>query len=596
MALRDPHERGGDGERRGNLPGSTAASPAPTAPPTETNQPSTDSDDSDERVTPDLERVNGDRQETGAPFTQFDGPLPAAEDADEAATDTCPDCGGATRAVENSGVTETVCVACGLVLDADDLDTGPEWNPSDHDADKGHRVERATGGPSTVEMHDKGLGSNIGRRFENPAGDSGRRRQQRSRMRRMNRQSRSGQRKDRTRREGLSEIARVCAALGFQRTIRQRAAYLYRQAVEEDLLAGRGIQQFVAASVYAAAREKQIACIPDDVAEPLRLTSDDTNGGVDAAHRVKNAYGVMCRELGLEIRTLRPRDHIPSMAQKAGVSNEVCHRALTLVEQAHGDAAFSGYPPTSVAAGAIYLANQQVGTERVTQRGVAEAVGKSEVTVRNLYQTLAEYVQSAASDEADDGEGEENPEADDESDEADPEADDESDEADPEADDESDTDDNPDEADGADEVDDAGDSPDRNPSQEPTDPPCPAPPDGPGGREPPLPAPGPNRPAGPPTARATAHTFPTGLGPLQRENPPGGPDNHVQVQGTPGRYRVLDGASTGLLPLRHSRSTRQPCRLATWLRASLSPPTAPRVMRGWRTGPRQSSSAPGAAA
>jgi transcription initiation factor TFIIB len=397
MALRDPHERGGDADREAEAPDSAAASLAPSAPLTEPSSSALPEQDATEEAG---ENVEEQRPKDGqeAPFTQYDGPPPTAteESPGSAESATCPDCGGETRSVLASGVTETVCVECGLVVETDDLETGPEWSPSDHDADQGHNVERATGAPQTVTMHDRGLGSNVGRRYENAKGDSGRRRQQRSRMRRLNRQSRGGKRKDRTRREGLSEIRRVCSALGFGSTILTRACYLFRRSVDANILLGRGIEQFVGAAVYAAARENNVACIPKEIAEPLRLDADDENSQVgDSEARVRNAYGVMCRELGLKIRPLRPQDHIPRMAQAIGVTNHVRHRSLTMAVEVHGTMVLNGHQPTSIAAGILYAVANQVAEESaeaepVTQREVADATGKVTTTIREVSRTLEE--------------------------------------------------------------------------------------------------------------------------------------------------------------------------------------------------------------
>jgi transcription initiation factor TFIIB len=397
MALRDPHERGGDADREAEAPDSAAASLAPSAPLTQpSSSPPSERDAPEEAA----EHVEEQRPKGGqeAPFTQYDGPPPTAteESPDSAGSATCPDCGGETRSVLASGVTETVCVECGLVVETDDLETGPEWSPSDHDADQGHNVERATGAPQTVTMHDRGLGSNVGRRYEDAKGDSGRRRQQRSRMRRLNRQSRGGKRKDRTRREGLSEIRRVCSALDFGSTILTRACYLFRRAVDADILIGRGIEQFVGAAVYAAARENNVACIPEEIAEPLRLDDGDEDSRVgDSEARVRNAYGVMCRELGLKIRPLRPQDHIPRMAQALGVTNHVRHRSLTMAAEMQDTMEFSGHQPTSIAAGILYavtnrVAEESTEVESVTQREVADATGKVPPTIRKVAKKVEE--------------------------------------------------------------------------------------------------------------------------------------------------------------------------------------------------------------
>ena len=71
----------------------------------------------------------------------------------ETTTNQCPECDG--RVTTN--VSETVCEDCGLVIDEQRIDHGPEWRSFDKD-----QRER-TGAPLTVARHDRGLSTEIGR-------------------------------------------------------------------------------------------------------------------------------------------------------------------------------------------------------------------------------------------------------------------------------------------------------------------------------------------------------------------------------------------------------------------------------------------------
>ncbi|MFB6169002.1 MAG: TFIIB-type zinc ribbon-containing protein, partial [Haloferacaceae archaeon] len=69
----------------------------------------------------------------------------------------CPECGGQLATDEERG--ETVCSDCGLVVEEDSIDRGPEWRAFDSkEKDEKSRV----GAPTTNMMHDKGLSTNIG--------------------------------------------------------------------------------------------------------------------------------------------------------------------------------------------------------------------------------------------------------------------------------------------------------------------------------------------------------------------------------------------------------------------------------------------------
>ena len=65
----------------------------------------------------------------------------------------CPECGSNHLSKDYSRA-ELVCRNCGLVLDENMIDQGPEWRAFDSE----QREKRArTGAPMTYTIHDKGL-------------------------------------------------------------------------------------------------------------------------------------------------------------------------------------------------------------------------------------------------------------------------------------------------------------------------------------------------------------------------------------------------------------------------------------------------------
>ncbi|MTK64108.1 MAG: transcription initiation factor IIB, partial [Methanobacterium sp.] len=69
----------------------------------------------------------------------------------------CPEC-GSEKLINDHERGEVVCGACGLVIDDNIVDMGPEWRAFDHEQrDKRTRV----GAPITYTIHDKGLSTMI---------------------------------------------------------------------------------------------------------------------------------------------------------------------------------------------------------------------------------------------------------------------------------------------------------------------------------------------------------------------------------------------------------------------------------------------------
>ncbi|PKG33216.1 TFIIB-type zinc ribbon-containing protein, partial [Methanoregula sp.] len=69
----------------------------------------------------------------------------------------CPECGG-RQLVHDYERAELVCQSCGLVIDDDFIDRGPEWRAFDHDQ---RRKRSRVGASMTFKIHDKGLSTII---------------------------------------------------------------------------------------------------------------------------------------------------------------------------------------------------------------------------------------------------------------------------------------------------------------------------------------------------------------------------------------------------------------------------------------------------
>jgi transcription initiation factor TFIIB len=78
--------------------------------------------------------------------------------SEEYSESVCPEC-GSRQLVHDYERAELVCQNCGLVIDEDFIDHGPEWRAFDNE----QREKRSrTGSPMTYTMHDKGLSTTIG--------------------------------------------------------------------------------------------------------------------------------------------------------------------------------------------------------------------------------------------------------------------------------------------------------------------------------------------------------------------------------------------------------------------------------------------------
>jgi transcription initiation factor TFIIB len=292
----------------------------------------------------------------------------------------CPECGGPLVADEEHG--ETVCEDCGLVVEEDSVDRGPEWRAFDStERDSKSRV----GAPTTKMMHDEGLSTNIGWQDKDAYGRqlSSRQRQKMQRLRTWNERFRTRDSKERNLKQALGEIDRMASALGLPENVRETASVIYRRALDEDLLPGRSIEGVATASLYAAARQAGTPRSLDEITAVSRVEKDE----------IARTYRYVGRELGLEIEPADPEQYVPRFASELGLSDESERRARQLLRSAKEQGIHSGKSPVGLAAAAVYAA-ALLTNEKVTQSEVSDVANISEVTIRNRYHELLEAEES----------------------------------------------------------------------------------------------------------------------------------------------------------------------------------------------------------
>jgi transcription initiation factor TFIIB len=289
----------------------------------------------------------------------------------------CPECNG-SHLVRDYNRGELVCEDCGLVLDEQLIDHGPEWRA--FDADQGEKRAR-TGAPMTYTIHDKGLSTEIGWKNKDSYGKSipTRNRAQLYRLRKWQRRIRVSNATERNLAFALSELDRMASGMGLPRNVRETAAMIYRKAVNKNLIRGRSIEGVVAASLYGACRQCNVPRTLDEIASASRVGRKE----------IGRTYRFMTRELKLKLMPTRPEDYISRFCSELKLTGEVQTRAMDILNEAAKKELTSGRGPTGVAAAAIYIASILCNARR-TQREVADVAGVTEVTIRNRYKELTE--------------------------------------------------------------------------------------------------------------------------------------------------------------------------------------------------------------
>ena len=286
----------------------------------------------------------------------------------------CDECGGTDIYVDMDNG-EEVCTGCGCVLNDGVLNRGLDYHPynTSHATDS-----RRHGSGSRPSVFDKGLNTVIGGNRD--AYGTPLKRETITEMRRLQCQDNRSKVNESTMRNlssAMAELDRLISALSLTNRVKENAAMLYRRALTRDLIRGRSIDAFVAASIYAACRLL-------DIPRPLKTVCELSK----RSHKeVSMTYRLLLKELELRPPIDNSLKYVSKLAHKLEIPRQTERLAIEILEEATAKRALAGKDPRGVAAAALYLASELNG-ERVVQRKVAKAAQTTEVTLRNRYRGL----------------------------------------------------------------------------------------------------------------------------------------------------------------------------------------------------------------
>ncbi len=289
--------------------------------------------------------------------------------------DKCPEC-ASINLLHDYDTGETICGDCGLVLYEQMLDKGPEWRAFTQQ-EKASRSR--VGMPTSYSVHDKGLSTTIsqidrdayGRKLPLST------RLQMWRLRKWQIRSRVHSSSDRNLAQAMGELERLSAKVNISPPIKEKAAVVYRKALDKGLVRGRSINAIAAAALYAACRKSGSPRTLREIAEASLVNKKD----------VARCYRLLLQEINFSMPVADSLMYVSKIAEKNGVSGKTQGAAIAILRDARQRRFSAGKDPMGMAAAALYIACLQH-NEKITQRDIAEASGVTEVTVRNRYKAL----------------------------------------------------------------------------------------------------------------------------------------------------------------------------------------------------------------
>src|SRR5665648_552413 len=185
----------------------------------------------------------------------------------------CPEC-TSKNLIHDYDSGETICGDCGLVLYEQTLDKGPEWRAFTQQ-EKASRSR--VGMPTSYSIHDKGLSTTIsqvdrdafGRKLPLST------RLQMWRLRKWQIRSRVHSSIDRNLAQAMGELDRLSGKVSISPPLKEKAALIYRKALDKKLVRGRSISAVVAASLYASCRKSGLPRTLREIAESSLVDKKD---------------------------------------------------------------------------------------------------------------------------------------------------------------------------------------------------------------------------------------------------------------------------------------------------------------------------------
>jgi len=273
---------------------------------------------------------------------------------------------------------EQFCEKCGFVISEKVDESGPER--SSFSTQGGINTTR-TGSPTSLTRHDKGLSTIINPANRDATGKpiSSSMKSTITRLRTWDSRSKSQASADRNLRQALNELDRLKDKLAISSNVIEKAAYIYRKALDKKLVRGRSISALMAASLYAACRDTETPRTLKDVAATANVKRKD----------IARCYRLLYRELDLKMPVVDPIQCIARISSKLKVTEKTKRYAVKILKETQKRKESAGKDPMGLAAAALYSSCVINGVS-VTQLDVAKASGVTEVTIRNRCKALRE--------------------------------------------------------------------------------------------------------------------------------------------------------------------------------------------------------------
>jgi len=282
----------------------------------------------------------------------------------------CPLC--SSSAVLYDGVRgEQVCTRCGFVILERQYELSPEWRRR-----PGEELERADiSSGMDVSQHDFGLGTKFGFSGDLPPSERARLR----RMQILQQRSRIMDWQDRSLREALIDLDKLCEDLSLPKGVKAEISMLYRRARAKKMTAGRSAYQVLAALTLVACRLRGIPKTDDEISKAIVVRFGPSIGNVlRGIHRFSKIFS---RTLDLKLPQISADSYVDRFSPQLALSQKAVIRIHEILKFLPRSYTLSK-PPLFLAAVAIYVGADLAG-EKLTLKKISATLGVGSSSLSN---------------------------------------------------------------------------------------------------------------------------------------------------------------------------------------------------------------------
>lgn len=288
----------------------------------------------------------------------------------------CPEC--RSTLVDDIQNGEIICSGCGVVVDDQIADFGPEMtSPNLEDKMK---LARATG-QTTYSKHDLGISTEIS---ISPKDFSGKRinhevASQMHNLRKWQQRVRVSSPRERRLANVLTKITEACDNINLSKNVLETSSMIYRNLEDHIEVKGKSIVAITAATIYMACKQCEVVRTLEEICKEI-CPAKDVKTKTKLAARY---YRTMVMEMGvLHAPVVTMNRYISKIANMTDTDVRIERLALEIADKTKDGGVSDGKAPNGLAAAYLYMSSVLLG-QSVMQRDISSTAKVTEVTIRN---------------------------------------------------------------------------------------------------------------------------------------------------------------------------------------------------------------------